>query len=191
MTTRKKLETCTLCKRVGDHAKHCPNRQCHMCGTIGGKHTDDCFVIRDAIKPPQRMEVNGEAARIIRSRDPANAPTFGVVPLKVEWVRRLQEQFDMNKITIPGVTSDDHCRVKESRMYKGAGIEVDCPHRAVLREVQKTTCSTCNAHKTNTVVYLCLLHAITHHGNGAPIADMGPLFVDPEAVADAAEKVTS
>jgi hypothetical protein len=187
MTKKPKIETCILCKRVGDHAKHCQNRQCVSCGLIGGKHNDDCFIIRDAIKPA-RLEVNGEAARIIRSRDIANAPTFGPVKIKVEWVQRLQEQFDVGKITIPGVTSDDHCRVKESRPYKGGAVEVNCPHRAVLRETEKTTCNACNSHKTSTIIYLCLLHAITHHGNGAPIADMGPLFVDPEAVAESAEE---
>lgn len=184
-----KLETCSLCKRVGDHAKHCPNRQCHMCGVIGGKHNDDCFMIRDAIKPPQRMEVNGEAARIIFALPTReNAPAFGPVQIKIEWVRRLQEQFDQGKITIPGVTSDDHCRVKESRAYKGSAVEVDCPHRAVFREVQKTTCNACNSHKTNTIVYLCLLHGIAHHGAGTPIADLGPLFLDPQAVAESAKE---
>ena len=188
---KSKDEVCSLCRRINGHARHCPNWQCVSCGMIGGKHRNDCYLI-DAMKSqhpsPPHKEPAQAAAPIPPPPNPQHngVPTFGPVPIKLAWVLKLQQQFDKGEISIPGVTAEDHCRVKESRPYKGTAVEIGCPHRAVLREVEKKTCNACNAHKTNTVVYLCLLHAITHHGNGSPIADLGPLFVDPKAVAKSA-----
>lgn len=130
----------------------------------------------------RKVEVNGQAARVIdapheRVIDPSNGgPAFGEVMVRVADVHKLQELFDLGRISIPGVKVDDVCKVEISRPWKGSVVEVACPHRAVLRQLEKHDCETCGAHKTSTVVYLCLLHAIEHYGGGAAIKDMGPLF---------------
>jgi hypothetical protein len=122
----------------------------------------------------ERMFAEVEAAQVEIASASQGEPDFGLI--RLDGVATLQRLFDENKISIPGVKADDTCHVQRTVQHEGMEIEVACPHRAVLREIVKEECLSCNHKKTETIVYLCLLHAIEHHGQGAPILDEGPLF---------------
>lgn len=174
---------CPTCKLVGEHAPPCPSYQ----GAKPDPTVDDLARRRRARKlevpdkPAPVIETPSERVpeRIIDSRQAnlhENEPEFGDVPVRLGDVLQLQTLFDLGRISIPGIKLDDVCRVHISKNWKGSVVEIPCPHRAVLRQIEKTECEACHAHKSNTVVYLCLLHAVEHYGGGASIKDLGPLF---------------
>jgi hypothetical protein len=189
---------CPTCKLVGEHAPPCPSYQ-------GPKpQVDDLAKRRRARKlevpatpvpvietpserVPDHLVIDSRDAHL-RERIPAEGPEFGEVAVRMSDVFQLQTLFDLGRISIPGIKLDDVCRVHVSKQWKGSVIEVACPHRAVLRQIEKTECEACHAHKSNTVVYLCLLHAVEHYGGGAPIKDLGPLFGADQPRTDAQPK---
>lgn len=131
--------------------------------------------------------VDGQNAHIHHGPDPTKPPApdkkKNVVhlwkdpTLKVAWVFAMQKQLDEDAVTLGGIAAGKACIGKSTFRdpEDGAMVEVDCPHRPMLRTVRKNECDLKHTH-TETLAQACLIHSILGIGSGQPVAGLGPLF---------------
>ena len=127
------------------------------------------------------VEVNGAAARLLTgSAEPAppSPPEWIDPDLDMDWPRRAQHRIDA-LVAVLGSASKKPCPGKQEI----DGVILDCPHRAVIKLVEKNEGSRIKQHSgdtatckhTDVIVHYCLIHGIMVIGGDQHVGGPPPL----------------
>jgi hypothetical protein len=120
------------------------------------------------------IEVDGARAKLrtgpAREAIPDKPPWADPVVLP-EYIYAAQQAIDDSAHMLGGMSAGKKCPGK--RVI--SGIEIECPHITAVRTVRTNTCDLEHKH-TETLMQVCLVHAILLFGAGIPVAGSGPLF---------------